>query len=313
MELGSLLMALFTGLVAKVAVMIVTTWLFIYMWRMIKGKKSQAILLPVDIKEIKLLSLGVLFFWFSEMACAVESYILLEASTVFSILHSFTTATGMGLFFLAIVIILDNKVIHMFNPKKTCVGIHICKTCTFIKDNHCHFESLYKLFLLLFLFISIPVLFAPVETKYVPVDRYVLPFTELNDYYANTIIPWIKTIYTNYQPTDKSFKLHGLQLFVDYRIFPIMTIILSLLSALLLRMKRKKLSFGLFFFNMGLVAFIYFQYILHFDDILFGSLMHEFLELWFLFITYVLLKRIYLDPKAHPEHPVKLDCGQPLD
>ena len=304
MELGSVLMALFIGLVVKVAVMIVTTWLLIYMWQVIKGKHTQNLLQAIDIREIKLLTLGVLSFWFSEMVCAVESYILLEGSPVFSTIHSFTTATGMGLFFLAIMMILDNKVIHMFNPKKTCVGIHICKTCTFIKDNHCHFESLYKLFILLLVFISIPVFFAPVETKYVHVERYVLPFTELNSYYDNTIIPWIKTIYTDYQPTDRSFKLPGVQLFVDYRIFPTMTIILSLLSALLLRIKRKKQSFGLFFFNLGLVAFIYFQYILHFDDILFGSLMHELMELWFLFITYVLLKRIYLDKKAdhHPEH-----------
>ncbi len=299
MDLGAALVGLFTVLVVKVAVMVIATRILLRLLGAVRGKsplKLASSLKSAGLLEIRVIWTALLLFWLSEITCGVEISIIMKSSPVLGTIHSVNSSTGMGLFLVGSFLLLDNKLIHLFDDKKSCIGLPVCETCSFAAGRACNFELVFKFAIVLLSFACIPLLLASTEVQYANVSRYILPFESLNSYYDNTVVPIIRKYYSEYQPTGEVFHLPYAQLLTDYRISPLVVFALSIVAGVLLRFGRKLQSISVFLFAVGVLTFSYSQVILNLvtQYIMFGALMHELAELWFLILTAEVLRKVYI-------------------
>ncbi len=298
MDLGSALVSLLIAMVIKIFVMIIATRLVLILLGAIRGKnylKTEISLEQSEVFEIKILFFSLFLFWISELVCGIEMYIILQTHYLLKIIHVFSSAFGMGLFLIGIFLIIDKRVLHVFNQDKPCFAISVCKGCTYRQKEKCSFELMYKLMLVLLFIATIPIFYASTEVQFADIEKYKLPFESLNNYYDTVIIPFIQKIYTGYEPGGKDLYIPYAQVFSEYRIIPVLTIILCLSTGNLLYFKRMLYSICTALFAVGIIFFSYFQMLTNYvtQDSLLGALMHEIAELWFLLLTIDILKKLY--------------------
>ncbi len=298
MDLGSALVSLLIAMVIKIFVMIIATRLVLILMGAIRSKnylKTEITLEPSEVFEIKILFYSLLLFWISELVCGIEMYIILRTHYLLKIIHVFSSAFGMGLFLIGIFLIFDKRTLHIFHQNKPCFATSICKACTYRQGDKCSLELMYKFMLVMLFIATIPIFFASTEVQFADLAKYKLPFDSLNNYYDTVIIPFIQKIYPDYRPGGRELYVPYAQVLSEYRIIPVLTIILCLSAGILLYLKRFLYSICTALFAVGIIFFSYFQMLTNYltQDSLLGALMHEITELWFLLLTIEILKKLY--------------------
>ncbi|MBF0107078.1 MAG: hypothetical protein HQM16_17345 [Deltaproteobacteria bacterium] len=298
MYLGSALMAVFTVGIVKTAVMILSILLIYRTRRVLGGRPSDKLPLHIDqgdVRPLKILYYSFVLFFFSELCCSIEIYVFLGSSGVIGIMHSIFSAVSMGLFVAGLFCVLDKRLFCIFEPGKKCLGLKLCPRCSFHQDGFCHFGDFYRFILVFFILMSVPVLFASTGTIACDVIRYTLPFEGLNSFYDTVIMPYLVRLAPEYDHSGKAFVVTALQLLFEYRLIPLLALLLFATSFLLFEIKKQQMSVSVCCFAAGMLLFCYFQLMLDYvtGDIILGGLIHELAELWFLIVIVMVLKRVY--------------------
>ena len=151
MEFGAFLIALFVTMGVKISVIFTTLFL---LWKMIKLRVVQKELLAESVanqesyKIFNLLFWSLILFFFSEVFCGIETYILMRSDYLGRITHSLSSSTGLAVFLLGLFMLLDKHLIRFAKPK--CMFIPVCRECTLFSENNCKFS---KMVIIFFLFV----------------------------------------------------------------------------------------------------------------------------------------------------------------
>ncbi|MBI6546274.1 MAG: hypothetical protein HY692_05735 [Cyanobacteria bacterium NC_groundwater_1444_Ag_S-0.65um_54_12] len=296
MDLGAILLVLLTGLVVKVAVMILGARLVLRVYQatyQFPPKRLWLLLPKEDLPEIKLLWWSFVLFFSSELVCGIEAYILLQASALVGIAHGVISAIGMGLFALGSYLHLDRRILRYGTSQ--CLANRICRGCTITAAARCKFLLVILQIATFIVLAAIAAFFVPTDRMVVDTSKYLLPFDSLNAWFDNVIKPWLMVHFPNYQPTGVAYYLPGSVLFLEFRILPAITVAIALAGIAYLRRQREARGIRLIVLAAGILSYVYLGIVLNAGtgDLLIASLGHEIAEFWFLLIIAEFLRRSF--------------------
>lgn len=302
MDLGAALIAFTVSVLFKIPIMVFSATILVKMYKS-KHRRPLSrpwLLIPEDQKtnyNIIYYSL-ILFFW-SEIFCGIETYILMQSNVYGRIFHGLTSAFGMGLFAVGTFKLLNDKILHYGENK--CIGNTICKGCTIQDKLGCKFHSTMLIILTFIVLACIPPLFAPVSIMYANPMKFILPFPAINQWYDLTLIPFLKAHNPNYKTIGVAFFLPEMAQVVENRIFPVFSFIIALIGCIgFVRAPSDKKLFPLLlsFFALGFISYTYFELILNrvTNDLFIGALGHELGEFFFLVFVAEFLTKTFASP-----------------
>lgn len=295
MDLGAALLALFTGLIVKVAVMVLGGWLLVRLYQATHGRPRRLwLLLPQeDLPEVKLLYASLVLFAVAELTCGIEVYVLFHCSPWLSGIHSVTSAAGMGLFSLGLYLFLDKRLLRY--GQRACLVNRICRGCTIEEPVGCRYRSTLMLGATFVALAALAPFFAPAEQLNADPRRWVLPFESWNTWYDTTYVPWLQDNVAGYEPTSIAYWLPEAMMVIEYRVLPAVALVVALTAIPLARAGREPLAGKLVVFAAGMLAYSYFELVLYrvTGDVYVGSLGHELVEFWFLVAVAELLRRTF--------------------
>lgn len=312
MDLGAALLALLIAGVVKVLVMIIGARMLLRLYRATGAEppKRLWLLLPKEnLPEIRVLWWSLFLFCVSELTCGIEVYVILRANVWTTSLHSVTSGVGMALFALGCTLYLDKELLRYGRP--ACLLNRICRGCTFDAPERCKFLHVILFIGTFVALASIVPFFTPVEALAANTKRYALPFPELNAWYDQVAIPWMKSVYPDYSPTGEAFVLPPIMSVIEFRIEPAISLILAIAAIVCAQSGREILGAKLLALSVGMLCYVYFELVLYrtMGDPLIGSLGHEVAELWFLLVTAEFLRRSF-DPQRRGVHPIAVGGGE---
>jgi hypothetical protein len=136
-----------------------------------------------------------------------------------------------------------------------------------------------------------------VPTHRLPADvsRYALPIDALNRWYDAQVVPWLIRNVDSYRPGGNTYFAPEGMLIVELRVIPLLALagLVPVLAWLLRRQEARALE-GLFL-AAGVLAYVDFEALVYVAtaDPIFGSLVHEVAELWFVITLGVVLRRAW--------------------
>lgn len=316
MDLGAAILALVTGLIVKVAVMILGGWLLVKLYRASHGAhpKRMWLLLPKeDLPEVRLLYWSLVLFFVAEATCGIEVYVLFRSSPWFSGVHAMCSAVGMGLFSLGVFLYLDKKLFRY--GQKACLANRICKGCTYEAEVGCKYRAVLMLTATFVALAGLAPLFVPTEQMNADPRKWVLPFESWNAWYDGVWVPWLQDMVPGYDPTSIAYYLPESMMVIEFRVQPMICVALALVAIFLARSGRERLGSKVLVFAMGVLAYPYFELVLYrvTGDVYIGSLGHEIVEFWFLVAMAEFLRRTFppeeqpqtVEPEAAPASPAE--------
>jgi len=299
MDLGAALLALLTGVIVKLAVMSVTAWLLVRIYqssyRPEQTKKLWLLLPKESLPEVRLLWWSLVLFAVSELTCGIEIYVLLRSNVVISSVHSITSASGMGLFALGFYLHFDKRSFGYGTAK--CFLRKACRGCPVAQDppEQCKLRVLLLLVGTFVALCALVPLLVSTSRIYGDVSRYTLPFETLNRLWDQSFVPWVQSWMASYEPSGKAFYLPEAMLFVEFRVIPVATLLITLWAIQRARAGDVRTSAKGLVFSIGAQAYVYSELVLYraTNEAIIGSLAHEVMELWFLIFVAELLRRTF--------------------
>ncbi|MEE9466344.1 MAG: hypothetical protein V3W14_12325 [Candidatus Neomarinimicrobiota bacterium] len=296
MDLGAMIIALFTALVVKIVVMVLAFWLVlkVYQSNYPKTPRRLWLLVPREhLPQIKILWWSLVLFFFAEFTCGVEVYIITRSSALLAGIHSVVSGIGTALFALGIYLYLDQQLIRFGQP--TCLANRICQGCTINETEGCKFRVIGILMATFVGLAAILPFFAPTEQMMADTRKFILPFDSINLWFDSVVEPWIKVHFPAYRRTGIAYHLPASMFIIEFRILPTIVLGLAVTGIRLLMRRKELLGFKITSFAFGMLCYIYLEIILYpaTGEVLIGSLGHEVVELWFLLITAEFLRRSF--------------------
>lgn len=309
MDLGAAILALFTGLVVKVAVMIFGGWMVVKLYRASHGDAPRRLwlLLPEEhLPEVRLLWWSLLLFFVAELVCGIEVYVLFQSNPWFSGIHAVTSALGMGLFTLGVYLYLDKKLFRY--GERACLVNRICRGCTIEEPAGCTYRTTLLLTATFVGLAALPAFFVPTDPMHADPTRWVLPFASWNAFYDETYVPWVRSFVPGYEPSSIAYTLPASMMWIEFRIQPAIVMVLAAVAVALGRAGRERDAAKVLVFTVGLLCYPYFELVLYrvTGDVYIGSLGHEVAEFWFLVAMAEFLRRTFPPPK--PDRPADEAC-----
>jgi hypothetical protein len=294
MDLGAALVGMFTVGVIKLAVMALTARLLYLLRRALRpGSAARRFsLVARDApREMGWLFASLALFAVSELACAAEIWILARSSPLLGILHSVTSAAGMGLFALALYAYADRELLSFTG--RACAGHRVCRGCPVREGLACRYAGLLQLAAAFVACAAVPPLLASTAPMAGDPRRYALPFAAWNAWYDDTARPLLARL--GHDASGASFDLSAAVQITDYRVLPALSALLAAVAFAHLRLRREARGVLVLAFAGGALAYSYCELVLNraTGDIIFGSLGHEIAELGFILFTGHLLDRTF--------------------
>lgn len=305
MDFGSALMALLLFGVVKIAVMVMAAVLVVRLHRAGWSEPPRRLwlLLPEQDKpEIRVLWWSLVAFAFSELVCGVEVYILLHSSPIVATAHALSSALGMALLGLGLLLWFDRRVLRFGEPR--CAMLKVCKVCSIHEPEGCRYRSVLVLVSVFAVLAVIPLLFAPTERMFADPRPWALPFESWNAWYDDAVVPWLIAHAPGYDPTGHAYSLPPTQLVMEFRVLPVLAGGLGGAALLLASRGREQACLKLLVMAAGVLAYCYFEAVLYVvtGDVLLGSFGHEVGEFWFLVAIAEFLRRSF--PVEAPQVPI---------
>lgn len=295
MDFGSALMAVLVAVVVKGAVMGLSGWLIVRVYRAASSPPPRRLwlLLPEeDRPEVRILWWALVLFFVSELTCGIEIYVLFRSNALLAAIHAGASAAGMGLFSLGILRLLDRRLFKFAEP--ACLANRICRGCTLREPAGCRFRVALLLAATFASLAALAPMFASTERMYADPRRYALPFESWNRWYDGLAVPWLAAHLPNYRPGAAYF-LPEAMLVIEFRLLPLVSLALSLLA--IARLRRGQVSEGARTLSVsaGVLCYSLFELVLYrgTGDVILGSLGHEAAEFWFLVFTAEFLRRCF--------------------
>ncbi|MEI8254870.1 MAG: hypothetical protein WCJ30_04280 [Deltaproteobacteria bacterium] len=294
MQFGSALITLFDAVLVKSAVMLLTAWLLVVLWRSMRAVPAPMSWLRLaddESQEMRWLWWSLVMFAVSEVTCTVEIAAL--GSKAMDGTHSVSSSIGMGLFAVWLVRYLDRKIVRYGEP--ACVLNRICHGCTFSEAERCKFlnTGLYGAG-----FVAAAALVPLfVSTAPIPADPRVwtLPLPGANAWYDRAVVPWVRASFPHYDPTSVSYAFPRSTLIIELRVIPLVAATLALVAFAMMKAHREVRGFRVLAFGAGLLGYVYLEIAVFSStrEPIFGSIAHELAELWFLLVTKEILDRSF--------------------
>lgn len=306
MDFGAALMGLFIGFVIKVFVMVLAGVLMVRLYRIsLKATTTEKmwLIIPDDQRHrFLMLTCGLILFFISELTCGIEVYILTRSSPIISSLHSITSAFAMAFTAVGMFQLFDWKYFHLVERNAPCIATKSCGICTKRALGYCQYRSTLLTTATLVFFMAVPIFFASTTKLYANPKPYVLPFQSWNIWYDNTVIPWLNRTFSNVVTDGTAFYLPEAMLIIEFRILPIVGMLLSALSIFVVLAKKEDLGITLLLMALGILGYSYFEAVIYAltHDVIFGSLMHETGEFIFLVMAADILLKMF--PKKTSIH-----------
>lgn len=295
MELGATILAYLAAGIVKPAVMIISTVLLIRMIRAYRTDRTHSKWFRIEDDQrpaFRMILFSMILFVLSELFCGIETYGLMRSDDTLQILHSISSATGMGLFAVGIYMLLDGQVIHFGTGR--CVMKPVCHACSYGSRTECKFTPLFVTVFFFIVLVSVLPMLAPTNEMNADSARFVLPFEQANLWYDKVLLPWMMSVCPHYRPVGDAVHLQSFPQIIDYRLFPLISI--SLIVSGLIRFRSNVLTsrpMGLYLimFAAGLLGYTYYQLVLQrgTGDLFMAALGHEIGELFFLVVLIKLL------------------------
>lgn len=288
MDFGAFILAMILSFGIKIPVMVFTTILLVRMYKVRKNEASNP--------DFNYLFFSLIFFAFSEIFCAFETYILKHAHFIGRILHAGTSSLSMAFFAVGVFLLLDRRLIHFSTVK--CFGHDFCRSCTALSLATCKFSKLtvYSFFFLLFA--CFPPLFAPVDQMNADSRRYILPIESFNTWYDTVAVPFFRSMDSSYQPISAAMTLTTSPQVLVTKIMPLFAFLLIVIGIVMFLRKSLRAQMKgmmIIFFASGILAYTYNELILHriTGELLIGGMGHEIGEFLFLLCFGQILKIFY--------------------
>ncbi|MFC1705896.1 hypothetical protein ACFL59_03625 [Planctomycetota bacterium] len=299
MDLGAQIIAIVVSIGFKVPIMTFAAVLLLRMYRAAHPvpPKKLWLLVPEESRlQFRLLHWSLVAFFFSEIFCGIETWILLQSNPVQRALHGVSSALGMGLLGAGMCLLVDQKLIHY--GKARCALNQICQGCTIRDGGNCKLSPAALLAATFLLFAAIPPLFASTEIMLADPTSFITPFDSLNHWYDETLIPLVMSLQPDYKPIGVAFYLPRSTQIIDYRIIPGVAAVVTCLGIALLYAQApdtKRRGLCTVAFAAGLLCYTYFELTLHrgTGDLFIGALGHEAGELFFLVLLAEILTRTF--------------------
>ncbi len=114
-----------------------------------------------------------------------------------------------------------------------------------------------------------------------------------------------------YQPSGVAYYLPSSMLFIEFRLLPFVSLVISIYALAQARRGRESRALALMAFSAGALAYVYFEMVLYAatQDVLIGSLAHEVAEFWFLVAMAEFLRRSF--PLATTDKATGSDTSEP--
>ncbi len=302
MEFGSTLVALFLFGVVKIAVMVLCGVLLVRLYRAgwADRRRTDWVELPAEQRPaLNLLLAALVAFAASELVCGVEVYVLMHATGWVATAHSLTSALGMALLALGVLVWFDDRMLRFGQPG--CLVNRVCRGCTIERPEGCRYRTLQLLVVAFFLLTALPLLFAPTERMFSDPAPWALPFDGWNAWYDEVVVPLLIDKAPGYDPTGMAYSVPPTQFLVEFRLLPLVSIGLGVAALLATVRRREVRGQQLLALAIGVLAYSWFQAGLYVvtGDVLLGSLGHEVVEFWFLVAFAEFLRRSF--PARAPE------------
>lgn len=306
MDLGAVFMGLVTAGVVKLIVM---GWTGVLLVRLFKVSddglflKKPWLLIPREHRShFRVLRWGLLLFAASELACGIEIYVLTRSNALLACLHSMTSSAGMGLTAIGLFAIFDWKYFHFVDTTSPCIAVKTCEKCTKRQNNVCQYRPLLLMIGALLMLMTVPVFFAPTERLPADPGFYVLPFESLNHGYDDLMTTLRESNPSGNSPDMSMFYLPEEMLFLEFRLLPILGMLLAAASIACFLGKKEDVAVALLLFAVGNHAYVYFEVMIYglTQKPILGFLLHECGELCFLVMVSNLLPRMFPKRDAEP-------------
>lgn len=296
MDFGAALLALVTGVFIKIAVMAIGSVLLVKLYRASYGDapKRLWLLLPKEnLPEVRLVWWSLLCFFVAEWVCGIEVYILFRSNPWLSGIHAAASALGMGLFTLGVYLYLDKKLFRY--GQKACLANRICRGCTIEEPVGCKYRATLMLTATFVGLAALPAFFVPTDPMHADPTRWVLPFASWNAFYDQTYVPWIRSLFPDYEPSSIAYTLTGSMMWIEFRLQPAIALVLAAVAVGLGRASRERTAAKVLVFAIGFLCYPYFEMVLYrvTGDVYIGSLGHELAEFWFLVALAEFLRRTF--------------------
>lgn len=304
MDLGAVLMGLLTAMIVKVTVIVLTAVLLVRLLRVSHDDTSKPWLLipPPHRLRFRILSWGLILFAVSELACGIEIYVITRSNALLACLHSITSSVGMGLTAIGLFQIFDWKYFHFVDTTSPCIAMNTCEECTKRRSGVCQYRPLLSMAAALLMLMALPVFFVSTERLHADPGLYVLPFEPLNNWYEE-MLARRQTAGVAGTPADLSgFYLPEEMLFLEFRVLPILAVLLAAASIACFLGKKEDWGIGMLLFAVGNQAYVYFEVMIYglTRKPIFGFFLHECGELFFLLMVSNLLPRMFPKPREDP-------------
>jgi hypothetical protein len=301
MDLGAILIALFTVGVVKLSVMFLAARLVLKLYSASylshKSEKLWLLIPDEDLPEVRVLWWSLVLFAFSELACGVEVYIILQSNPVVASVHAITSGVGTAFFAYGMYLFVDRKFLHYGADR--CLANRICKGCTISDPSGCKFRVTLLMVATLLVMASWAAFLAPTDRIYADMKNWALPFSSLNAWFDSTVVPWLLANVPSYDPTGKAFFIPHAELWVEFRLLPGIALLMGVGAIGLILKAREHIGIKMMVAAGGLLGYVFLEIFLYgtTQDALIGSLGHELVELWFLLTTAEFLIRVYHPPE----------------
>lgn len=299
MQFGATILAYIVAGILKPIVMVFSFALVCRMYLEYRSNKETTRWLRIEDDQrrvFKIILFSLVLFVFSELFCAIETYVLMNSDCTFQLLHSITSATGIGVFAVAMYMLLNVQVIRFGTSR--CVMRPVCHGCSYEGGAECQFAPIFILVSLFLVMVAVLPIFAPTTEMVANPVRFALQSEQANSWYEQTFLPWMMSVWPRYRPIGEAVYLPHWPQVLDYRVYPSISIALILSGLILFRRREltsKSEGIYLIMFAAGLLGYTYYQLILQrgTNDVLIAALGHEIGELFFLVILAKLLKLFF--------------------
>ncbi len=311
MALGSVILSLFISLGVKLWVTSISIWIVYQLGRATapRGRRRHWVSIPDDQRGyLRIIWYSCVLFLISEITCGIEVWILLESSDPLTAIHSLASGLAIGLFAFGIFGYLDDNYFHLARRGK-CFVASTCDKCTLGSSDRCKLGTIFQLLILFVPLAAVPPLLVSTAPNEVDLSQYQLPFESWNQWFDTSVVPWIYSVYPDYDPTGKDFTMPVIQQVMDFRVVPGLALVMGLVAIGLIRACRYSFGLRLGAAAMGVLSFSYLELIIYRTStlVLLGALEHEVSELWFLIVLLVFLKRTF--PPLPKEAPAARSPG----
>ncbi|MCK5055566.1 MAG: rhodanese-like domain-containing protein [Candidatus Aminicenantes bacterium] len=247
------------------------------------------VLMRSRLPDLVALRWGLLAFFTGEACCAVNYLFFHENSLLVEYLHMFGMVLAFGFTTYAILEAMDIHLIHYSEKEKKCAALSLCASCYKNKDVACGIERIFKLLILIFIFLScLPLLALPYPASY------------------TTRI--LKTLYQSIHPA--MYQVY------EIRLAPIIAVILFIIAFIVIQGKGKThfhLARIFFCSGMGFLGFSLFRLILfsmYRENLVWFAFWEEFTELLYTagagFVILVFFDRILEKDRKTGRHGGKV-------